>query len=154
MTRMAIPSIPTTVLVAPAPFDGKLNTAEVAAAIGRGLERAGLPVDLCPVEEGEDGTPLVEDTPIGHSSFDARMRGALAVVTGEARLDQRSLAGKPLSEVATRARQAGVPCYAVVGSRTLDSFGARVLDLQVVIEAGTVKQLEAAGQRLAPLLRP
>jgi hypothetical protein len=45
-----------------------------------------------------------------------------------------------------------VPCYAVVGSNQLDSFGARVLDLQVVLEAGTPAQLRAAGRRLAELI--
>jgi glycerate kinase len=84
--------------------------------------------------------------------FDARMRRARAVVTGEGRLDQQSLAGKALSEVATRARQAGVPCHAIVGSRALDSFGVRVLDLQAVLEAGTPKRLERAGERLAKVL--
>ncbi len=68
--------------------------------------------------------------------FDARMRAARAVVTGEGRLDSQSLAGKALSEVAVRARQAGVPCHAIVGSRDLDTFGARILDLQAIIEAG------------------
>jgi glycerate kinase len=84
--------------------------------------------------------------------FDARMRAARAVVTGEGRIDQQSLAGKAVSEVATRARQSGVPCYAVVGRRELDAFGARVLDLQAILEAGTVAELEAAGRRLADLV--
>ncbi len=84
--------------------------------------------------------------------FDARLRRARAVVTGEGRLDDQSLAGKALSEVAVRARQAGVPCHAIVGSRTLDAFGARILDLQAILEAGTDKQLHAAGRRLAALL--
>jgi len=84
--------------------------------------------------------------------FDRRMRAAQAVVGGEGRLDQQSLAGKALSEVATRARQAGVPCHAVVGRRELDSFGARILDLQAVLEAGTLRQIRAAGQRLAGLI--
>jgi glycerate kinase len=83
--------------------------------------------------------------------FDARMRAARAVVTGEGRLDQQSLAGKLISEIATRARQAGVPCHAVVGRRELDDFGARVLDLQVVLEASTEAELERAGRRLAEL---
>jgi glycerate kinase len=81
--------------------------------------------------------------------FDPRMRAARAVVTGEGAIDQQSLAGKVVSEIATRARQSGVPCYAVVGRRDLDAFGARVLDLQVILEAGTVADLEAAGRRLA-----
>jgi glycerate kinase len=84
--------------------------------------------------------------------FDGQMRAARAVVTGEGRLDAQSLVGKLVSEIATRARQAGVPCHAVVGSRALDSFGARVLDLQSVLEASTVAQLTAAGRHLAKLI--
>lgn len=84
--------------------------------------------------------------------FDARMRVSRAVVTGEGRLDMQSLAGKVVSEVAVRARQAGVPCHAIVGSRDLDAFGARILDLQAVLEAGTPRGLTAAGRRLAALL--
>jgi glycerate kinase len=84
--------------------------------------------------------------------FDARMRRARAVVTGEGKLDRQSLVGKAVSEVATRARQAGVPCHAIVGTRELDDFGARILDLQTVLEASTLKEIEAAGRRLAKLI--
>jgi glycerate kinase len=84
--------------------------------------------------------------------FDTRMRAARAVITGEGKLDEQSLAGKLVSEIATRARQSGVPCYAIVGTRELDSFGARVLDLQVVLEAGTPAQLRAAGRQLAKVI--
>jgi glycerate 2-kinase len=83
--------------------------------------------------------------------FDRRMRAAHALVTGEGRLDQQSLAGKVVSEAATRARQAGVPCHAIVGARELDAFGARILDLQAILEAGTLKAIESAGRRLAGL---
>jgi glycerate 2-kinase len=81
--------------------------------------------------------------------FDRRMRAARAVVTGEGKLDQQSLAGKLVSEISTRARQAGVPCHAIVGARELDSFGVRVLDLQAVLEAGTPRQISAAARRLS-----
>jgi len=81
--------------------------------------------------------------------FDVRMRAARAVVTGEGRLDAQSLTGKIVSEVATRARQAGVPCHAIVGAHELDSFGVRILDLQTVREAGSLPGLRAAGRRLA-----
>ena len=84
--------------------------------------------------------------------FDARMRSARAVVGGEGKLDQQSLVGKILSEVATRARQAGVPCHAVVGTRELDSMGARVLDLDRVIVASTIVEIEAAGRALAEVI--
>jgi glycerate kinase len=83
--------------------------------------------------------------------FDRRMRAAHAVVTGEGRLDEQSLAGKVVSEAATRARQSGVPCHAIVGARELDAFGARILDLQAILEAGTPKAIESAGRRLAAL---
>jgi glycerate kinase len=81
--------------------------------------------------------------------FDGRMRAARAVVTGEGKLDAQSLTGKVVSEVATRARQAGVPCHAIVGTRELDTFGARILDLQTIREAGTPAALRAAGRSLA-----
>lgn len=84
--------------------------------------------------------------------FDSRVREARAVITGEGRLDMQSLAGKVVSEAAVRARQAGVPCHAIVGGRELDAFGARILDLQAVLEAGTPRELTAAGRRLAGLL--
>jgi glycerate kinase len=94
------------------------------------------------------GAAYVLDT-IG---FDARMRSARAVVAGEGKLDRQSLAGKAVSEVATRARQAGVPCHAIIGTRELDTFGPRMLDLDTVSEATTLEELEAAGERLAARL--
>jgi glycerate 2-kinase len=52
---MVVPERP--VLVAPDSFKGTFRASEVAAAIGRGLERAGLmPPDLCPVADGGEGT--------------------------------------------------------------------------------------------------
>ena len=94
------------------------------------------------------GAPFVLDL----LGFDRRMRASRAVVTGEGRLDQQSLAGKLVSEVATRARQAGVPCHAVVGRLELDLFGLRMLDLEAVLEAGTPEALRVAGRRLADLI--
>jgi glycerate kinase len=84
--------------------------------------------------------------------FDERMLACRAVVCGEGRLDLQSLSGKAVSEVATRARQSGVPCHAVVGSRTLDAFGARILDLQAMLVASTAAELRAAGHELAAVL--
>jgi glycerate 2-kinase len=86
------------------------------------------------------------------AQFDRRMRAARAVVTGEGKLDEQSLVGKAVSEVATRARQAGVPCFAVVGSDGLGPFDRRILDLQAVLEAGNPRQLRAAGRELAKLI--
>ncbi|HWF73470.1 MAG TPA: glycerate kinase [Solirubrobacteraceae bacterium] len=94
------------------------------------------------------GAAFVLDT----LGFDPRMRAARAVVTGEGRLDRQSLAGKAVSEVATRARQAGVPCHAIVGEGRLDAFGARILDLQAILEASTLAEIEAAAVELGALL--
>ncbi len=94
------------------------------------------------------GAPFVLDL----LDFDRRMLAARAVITGEGRLDEQSLAGKVVSEVSTRARQSGVPCHAVVGRRELDAFGLRILDLQAVLEAGTPRALSAAGRKLDALI--
>jgi glycerate kinase len=80
------------------------------------------------------------------------MSGAAGIIVGEGRLDETSLEGKALGEAATRARQAGVPCFAVVGTDALDRFGARILDLQRVLEAPTLDAVEHAAADLASLL--
>ncbi len=247
------------VLVAPAAFGNDLRAPVVAAAIGRGLERAGCPPpDLCPVSGGGPGTielllpllggetgdgfALIEDgaTAITEPSagdgaatgerlaaaaatgaavvllaaagaelgdagallealgdhgglrgaalvvlcdvrdpgapaialrderaarlvagvpfvldaldFDARMRAAHALVAGEERLDRGTLRGRVAGEIATRARQSGVPCHAVVGVDAIDRFDARILDVQAILRAQTIAELEAAGEALAAYL--
>jgi glycerate kinase len=84
--------------------------------------------------------------------FDARMRAARAVVTGEGRLDEQTLEGKLVGEIGTRARQAGVPLHAIVGTDRLDGFGKRIIDLQLVQEATDLAAMEAAGERLGRAL--
>ncbi len=90
------------------------------------------------------GAPFV----LNALGYDNRMRSAKAVITGEGRIDRQSLVGKLISEAATRARQAGVPCHAVVGRNELDPFDARILDLQLILEATTLTEIEAAGARI------
>jgi len=94
------------------------------------------------------GAPFVLD----ELGFDARMRAARAVVVGEARLDRATLEGRVTGEIATRARQAGVPCHAVVGEDAIDRFDARILDLQGIVAAATLDAIEAAGEALAAYL--
>ena len=256
---MAGPSPP--ILVAPDAFGGELRAPVVAAAIARGLERAGVapPPDLCPVSSGgrgtieallpalggetgdgfalieDGGTAIVELEPSaeltagrlaggrGHRRRRGRARGsgrrarptgtrallaALAdygglgdaalwssatcarpvrspcgcatraaralsrarrscsrrwtstpacappgrSIVGERRLDRATLQGRVAGEMATRARQSGVPCHAVVGDDAIDRFDARILDLQAIVEAATVAELEAAGEALAAYL--
>ena len=86
--------------------------------------------------------------------FDARMRAARFVVTGEGRLDAQTLAGKAVGEVATRCRGAGVGCHAVVGRNDLSAFDTRLIDLASVTEATTLTELENAGRALAAAIQP
>jgi glycerate kinase len=97
----------------------------------------------------EPGAPFV----LGALGFDARLRAARAVVVGEGRLDEQTLQGKVVGEIATRARQSGVPCHAIVGSRALDDFGARMLDLQRVATATTLDELEDEAAGLAAVIQ-
>ena len=80
--------------------------------------------------------------------FDDRMRAAAFVVTGEGSLDEQTLQGKIVGEVATRCRQGGVACHAVVGRNALDPFQERILDLASVTEATTLEELAQAGREL------
>jgi glycerate kinase len=98
--------------------------------------------------ELQPGAPFVLDA----LGFDDRMRASRAVVTGEGRLDQQTLEGKLVGEIGTRARQAGVPLHAIVGRDELDAFGKRIIDLQVVREATTLAEIEAAGEELGEAL--
>jgi glycerate kinase len=84
--------------------------------------------------------------------FDRRMLAARAVIVGEGRLDVTSLEGKIAAEIATRARQHGVPAHAIVGSCALDRFDARILDLQEILEAGSEPAIEDAAVALARVI--
>ena len=85
---------------------------------------------------------------LGALGFDERMRAAAFVVTGEGRIDEQTLQGKLVGEVATRCRQSGVPCHGVVGKIELDPFSQRVLDLASLTEATTLAELEEVGRSL------
>jgi glycerate kinase len=140
--------IPRRVLVATCSFGPGLPAPDVAERIGRGLEAGGSPEpDLCPLEHAEGaGDPRALLDAVG---FDARMRGARAVVIAAAVLEERTLAGSIAFEIATRARQGGVPAYAVTAENHLDAFDARIMDLQRIVEAADRRALRAAGKRLA-----
>lgn len=133
------------ILVAPDGFAGSFSSEQVAAAIGRGLEAEGRSVDYCPIVDRGVGV----GTTLAALDFDRRLRSARAVVVGDGTLDSSTLEGKLLFEAAVRARQAGVPAYAVVAHNALDAFDLRIMDLQVVLEADTEEGLVAAGRTLA-----
>jgi glycerate kinase len=138
-----------TLLIAARPFGGRLDAERVCVAIAAGLRDGGWQADLFPIEAGPlDGALALVRSPELH----ARMRGARAIVIAEARLDERTLAGTVAFELATRARQSGIPAYAVTGEDDLDSFDARILDLQTILVAWTHRSLTLAGRRLAGLV--
>jgi hypothetical protein len=80
------------------------------------------------------------------------MRRARAVVLAQRRLEESTLRGSWAFEIATRARQGGVPAYAVSSENTLDPFDARILDLQVILEASSARALVTAGRKLAKVI--
>ena len=92
----------------------------------------------------EPGAPWVLDA----LDFDRRMRAARAVITGEGKLDEQTLQGKLVGEIGTRARQAGVPLHAIVGTDALDAFGKRMIDLMRVFEATDLAAMESAAETL------
>jgi glycerate 2-kinase len=98
--------------------------------------------------ELEAGAPFI----LNALDFDDRMRASRAVVTGEGKLDEQTLQGKLVGEIGTRTRQAGVPLHAIVGTDALDGFGKRMIDLQVVSEATTLDEVEAAAEALGERL--
>ena len=165
--------IPQTALIVAGPFGAALRAGDVARAIARGLQAGGLPQpDLCPIEVEQ--SPQTEDASqaaagrarrspwratapdvtalLAGLDFDVRMRRARAVVLAEAHLRESTLRGSVAFEIATRARQGGVPAYAVTGEDALTPFDARILDLQVILEASSSRALAAAGRKLAQVL--
>ncbi len=142
-------------LVAPDAFKGTLRSPEVAAALGRGLEAGGRPVDLCPLADGGEGTlevllpalggetagATVAD-PLGrpvHAGFGLLEDGALAVVETAAasglglvapeERDAERADTRGTGELILAAVAAGaeVICVAVGGSATTDG-GRGALD--------------------------
>jgi glycerate kinase len=146
--------IPTTPLLVTSAFADGLSGAAVAKALARGLEAGGLPAaDVCVIDSAHEHGAEARAYLDGHD-FDARMRRARAVIVATACLREQTLAGSATFEVATRARQSGVPAYAVTAADELDAFDARTLDLQLILEASSARALAAVGRKLAPLLQP
>jgi glycerate kinase len=144
--------IPQAALIASGPFGDALSAERVALAIAQGLRAGDAPdPDLCPISIEERQTSDV-GVLLERLDFDARMRRARAIVLAEWRLEEGTLRGSWAFEIATRARQGGVPAYAVTGSSALDPFDARIFDLQVIVEASNARALVVAGRKLAQVL--
>ena len=96
------------------------------------------------------GAPLVLDA----LEFDRRLLAADLAITGEGALDQTTLTGKAPAEVAARARAAGVPCHAIVGSAELGDQARSTLGFSSIQEAGDLDSISAAAARITPPPQP
>ena len=81
------------------------------------------------------------------AGFDRKLAGASTALTGEGRLDETTLEGKVVAEVARRCRSARIDCHAIVGESRLDIAAAKRLGLASVSEAPSLAQVEQAAER-------
>ncbi len=141
--------IPLAALLAGGAPGPRTGAGAALALIAAGLQECGWPEpDVCPLTPGGEGTRELLDA----QDFETRMRRARALVVLAERLAPSTLAGSITFEMATMARQGGVPAYAVTGESDLDLFGARILDLQLIIQARSPAALRAAGRTLGEVL--
>ncbi len=146
--RMLVPRTP---LIAGG-FGASIPAERGLAAIARGLAAGGCPqADVCPLPVADEEAGSLREQ-LEALRFDTRMHVARAVIIAAECLHEDTLAGSVTFEIATRARQGGVPAYAVASENALGAFDARVLDLQVILSARSVRGLHAAGRKLAALL--
>jgi glycerate kinase len=73
-----------------------------------------------------------------------RMRRAVAVLSGEGKLDEQTAQGKLVGEIGARARAAGIPLHAIVGTDALPPALRSALGLTTVSEAGTLAEIADA----------
>ncbi|HEX4188398.1 MAG TPA: hypothetical protein VHY83_10910 [Solirubrobacteraceae bacterium] len=144
--------IPTQPLIVTGRFGPGLPAARVAAALARGLRAEGRPEpEVCLLPEALEFDPSMRAR-LQELVPDLWLRSARAVILCEELLEEGTLAATATFELATRARQSGVPAYAVAAENRLGSFDARMLDLQLILAARTPRALSAAGRRLASVL--
>jgi glycerate kinase len=148
-----IAGIPRVALLAGAPIARGTSAAGTLAAVARGVREAGAPEpDVCALPAHEELTAQELRALLEELGFDARMLAARALIACEARLEPDTLSASLTFELATRARQAGVPAFAIAGASALGAFEARLLDLQAIEQARSARGLVAAGLRVALLL--
>jgi glycerate 2-kinase len=146
-------AIPQRALIVSGPFSADLDAARVVAAIAQGLRAGGqAQPDACPLPLADARAAGGVHAMLGAVDFDARMRASRAVIVGAERLHEGTLAGSVTFEIATRARQGGVPAYAVTAENELNAFDARMLDLQLVLVAASARALTATGKKLAAVV--
>jgi len=91
------------------------------------------------------GAPFILDA----VDFDGRLQRARTVVTGEGLLDETTVAGKAVSEVARRATRLGVPVHAIVRADVTEEAQRRVIGLASVHRASTPARIARIARRLA-----
>ncbi|HTR89070.1 MAG TPA: hypothetical protein VMG62_03055 [Solirubrobacteraceae bacterium] len=142
--------IPERLLIAACPFGRRLDEVRACEAVAEGVRAAGRPwPDLCPLGSGKAGGEL--QALLGELDFDGRLRAARALVVAAWGLRREGLGESVAFELATRARQAGVPAYGILGGSRLDEFDARMMDLQVMLEARDEEGLREAGRELGSI---
>ena len=132
-----------TVLVIAERFAPRLGAAPTAAAIARGIGAAAPAYEIAPVALEGDSDPQLR------AYLDPQfLRAARAVVLASGELLGDAPPSGPTFELATTARQTGVPSYAVTGVSAPDLFSARLLDIQVALCARGERALVRAGEEL------
>jgi glycerate kinase len=144
------PTIPQSLLLACAPI-GRLDADAVADALARGLAVGGWPETDRYALRGACADPELAQT-LAEDRFDRRLHGSRALVIAVEQLSRDGFAGTAAFDLATRARQGGVPAFAIAARAEIDAFTARMLDLQVVLQARGARGLERAGERLAAVI--
>jgi glycerate kinase len=86
--------------------------------------------------------------------FDRRCAAAVAVVTGEGKLDEQSREGKAVSQVSERSARLGRRCYAIVGTRALDDQAMDQIGLDAVLTGRTLDEIEEAAAAIGRSLVP
>lgn len=140
--------IPRRPLIVGEAFSPRLSAGAVLAALSRGVLAAGAPEpDM--LELGDlDGPGSERTARFAAAGLDERLHRARALVLAVSSLTPQSLLGSVAFELATRARQGGVPSFAVTGENCLGPFDQRILDLQLVFQARSAAKLEASAQHL------
>jgi glycerate kinase len=131
------------VLVAPDAFKGTFRAPQVAAAIGRGIEHAGLePPDLCPIADGGEGTMEALVLALGGETAGATIRDPRGreVRAGFALLEDGGLA---VVEVA-QASGLGLVAEADRDAEAATTHGTGDL-IAAAVDAGASVVLVAAG---------
>jgi hypothetical protein len=145
--------IPRTIVLVAERFSPQLSSVRVASALARGLRATGLyDVEWHPREDADTPANEWRRTERAALREGLRLSDARALVIADPDLCSGMPPRGESFEIATGARQGGVPAHAVTRVLAPDLFQARMLDLQVVLYARSVRSLEGAGATLAELL--